>query len=189
MAVARKATKKKAPVKAVAKKAAGTTRKRLPKPSGGRKSNPFDKGTQRHDVAALLMQKGQHSWDELVEAAGGSLSTRVLGSVIVALEGEGLRFSKTRDPEYGTCYEQDPSAPAIGAHDGSDATGDHSASAAAAQRRVKAQKKAPAKKTAAKKTAARKTPAKKVAAKKAPAKKAAPRKATASKVKPRPRKR
>lgn len=90
-------------------------------------ANPFDKSEEpnRWGVAKLLLQKGAHSWEELTDAAGGVLSTRTMGGILVELENAGARFVKFRDPEYGTCYELDPTADSIAPHTGADATGNH----------------------------------------------------------------
>jgi len=155
------------PIKKTPKK---TTAAKKAAPAGARKravsdprsiTNPFDKGTPRYAVAALLLKKGITSWEELAEAAGGTLSPRTMGAVVVALESLGARFAKTRSPEWGICYEYDSSAPLIGNHDGADATGNH-------KPRTVAAKKTPKKTTAAKKTPKRSTGKATSAGKKAP---------------------
>jgi hypothetical protein len=163
--------------------------KRLKKATGP-VANPFDKGTPRFKVAALLMRKGPHSFDELVDAAGGTLSPRTLAAIIVGLEEAGLRFNRYRHAEWGMTYELDPDAALIGKHDGADATGMHVPKSAAtkkapAKKAAKSTKAAPVKKTEAKKGtktpttrgAATKTTKKAVSKKVATKKKVAPAKA------------
>lgn len=143
---------KKAPKKSTARKAPAKRTARA-KPVG-QVENPFEKNTPRFKVAALMLRKGLHSWDELKEAAGGTLSTRTFGAVLVALEDKGARFAKSRHEEWGVCYELDPSAGLIGNHNGADVTGEYDRDYS------KTAKKAPAKKAPAKKAAAKKAPAK-----------------------------
>ena len=123
--------------------------------------NPFDKGTVRNKVATKLLRKGNHSWDDLKEVAGGTLSTRTMGAIIVALEDLGARFDKGRNAELGVFYTFNPKAALIGNHDGADATGEH----VTPQPRT-AKKAAPAKKAAATKPVAKKAPVTKKTAKK-----------------------
>lgn len=114
---------KKAPVtKAAAKKAPAATPANTPA-----SNNPFDKGTPSYYAAALLLKSGAHSWEELTEAAGGSLSTRTFGGVLRKLESAGFRFAKTRSAQYGTVYQLDKTGAAqpLANNDGPDATGNH----------------------------------------------------------------
>jgi hypothetical protein len=159
---------KKAPAKPVAKKATKKAESTRPtyekrgtvapgtgkpgKPTSGRIKNPFPKGTQMHDVAALMAQPGVHSFEELKEAGGGSLSPRTLGLILVALEREGARFDRWKDSEYGICWQRNKEAPVRGKHTGNAALGTRSDAAAKAE--AAATKKAPAKKVAATKKAA-----------------------------------
>ncbi len=171
-APARKAAATKAPA---AKKAPSSRSKVL---NASQVVNPFEKGTPRHAVAALMLKRGEHSWEELKAAAGGSLSPRSMGAVLVALETAGGRFKKRKTEEYGVVYEYDKTAPLIGNHLGAEATGVADEHRQAGRDKTLAAKKAAANKKAPTKRPAKKAPAtKKAAAKKAPAtKKAAPKK-------------
>jgi len=142
-AVAKKQTTKPAP--AAAKKTT-TPKAARPKQKPSEVINPFDKGTPRHAVAALLLKRGLHSWEELVEAAGGTLSPRTMGAVLVGLEEQGARFTKSRNVEYGVCYEFDPTAPSLAKLDGADATGEYAPREYGKKVTTKPAKKAPAKK-------------------------------------------
>lgn len=186
----KKASGRKVPArKAPAKKAAA---------HAGRIANPYDKNEQpnRHAVAALLLKSGVHSIDELRAEAGGTLSPRTLGGILVDIEDAGWRGRKFMHSEWGLCYETDKTADLIGKHDGADATGEYAPRNAPVKKAAPA--KGAAKKTAAKKksgvvarkpAAAKKTTAKKTApVKKAPAKKvAAAKKAVKARPRPRPR--
>ena len=183
------AAARKPPVKkAAATKAAAPTKKtptsRSKVLNASQVVNPFEKGTPRFAVAALMLKRGEHSWSELKEAAGGSLSPRSMGAVLVALEAAGGRFKKTKTEEYGVVYEYDKTAPLIGNHLGAEATGvadEHRQ--ASRDKTLAAKKAAPTKRAASKKAAPRKSTATKGTAtvRKATAKKAVAKKTTAAK--------
>jgi hypothetical protein len=124
------------PTKAVPKKRAKAVKADL--------TNPFDKkeNPNYYGAAALMLKRGEHSWEEVIEAAGGTLSPRSMGVVLRALEDQGVRFNRRRDPEWGTVYELDPSGQAerLAKTDGPDATGEHQ------PRNAPKKKTAPAKK-------------------------------------------
>jgi hypothetical protein len=75
-----------------------------------KRTNPFDKGEERQywDVANLMLQSGEHSFEELADACGGTLSPRSMGAILRGLESAGFRFNRRQDAEWGRVYELDP---------------------------------------------------------------------------------
>jgi hypothetical protein len=86
---------------------------------------PFEKGSPRYKAAQALLKASPTNpvaYADLIEAAGGTLSTRTLGGIIVGLENSGARFKRYRHADWGITYERDDSQPKIGNHSGPDVT-------------------------------------------------------------------